>query len=253
MSDLLTDDQIAEFDTQGFLRVHDLLNADEVARYAELYEHFLAGNINPGNLRFDLGSHAESTDASPAENITQIMWPSALIPILHDAPLHQRSHAIARQYGGDDMEPDFDMMIDKAPGSNTSTPWHQDMSYWLDLPDTRSVSVWVALDKATVDNGCMWYVPGAHKLPLRLHRKAGESGHALECDASEEEGVPVPLSPGSAVLHLGASLHYSRGNSTDSRRRAFITNFRPRAMIEFERERGFDHGRKQNAPKPGIR
>lgn len=95
----------------------------------------------------------------------------------------------------------------------------------------------------------MWYVPGAHKELLREHREAGRGGGALECDASEEDGVAVPVPPGSAVLHVGGTLHYSRGNSTDSHRRAFIVNCRPKAMIELERKEGMDHGLTKNVRK----
>ena len=55
--------------------------------------------------------------------------------------------------------------------------------------------------------------------------------------------VPMPLRPGSAGLHAGLCLHYSRGNSTDTMRRAYIMNFRPAKMIEAMRAQGFDHGR----------
>ena len=66
-------------------------------------------------------------------------------------------------------------------------------------------------------------------------------GHALETDAFESEAVACPLAPGSATFHDGGTLHYSRGNSTSSRRRALVTNFRPAAMIAWERERGYNH------------
>jgi ectoine hydroxylase-related dioxygenase (phytanoyl-CoA dioxygenase family) len=69
-------------------------------------------------------------------------------------------------------------------------------------------------------------------------------GGAIECDCSEDEpgATPVPLPPGSAVVHAGRTLHYSRGNTTDGPRRAYIHNFRPAAMIARERELGMDHG-----------
>jgi len=114
------------------------------------------------------------------------------------------------------------------------------------MPDTRAASCWIALDETIVDNGCMWYVPGSHKLPIRAHVPAGKGGGALQCMADESEGVPVELHPGGCVFHHGGTLHYSRGNSTDLRRRAFIANFRPKAMIEYEREQGYDHtGKRQ--------
>ena len=189
--------ELSQLDEQGFLRVDDLLTPAQVDHYRQLYEAFLDGRISTGHLRGDLGGHVDdgSTVDSP-ERITQIMWPSACVSVLYDAPIHLTSLALARQYGGDDMTFDFDMLIDKLPHTNTPTPWHQDMAYWIELPDVRSLSVWVALDEATEDNGCMWYVPGAHKKPLRKHWEAGKGGGALECEASEAEGVPVPLSTG---------------------------------------------------------
>ena len=65
------------------------------------------------------------------------------------------------------------------------TPWHQDESYWLNMPDKRAVSFWVALQDVNVDNGCMWFVPGSHKLPLREHWKAKEGHHINQCVCSE--------------------------------------------------------------------
>ena len=76
------------------------------------------------------------------------------------------------------------MLIDKAPYHDFPTPWHQDCAYWIDMPDKRAVSCWVALDDVDVDNGCMWFVPTSHLLPIRPHRPAGKGGGALECDGN---------------------------------------------------------------------
>ena len=46
----------------------------------------------------------------------------------------------------------------------------QDESYWLDLPDKRALSFWVPMEAATVDNGCMWFVPGSQEGGLLPHR-----------------------------------------------------------------------------------
>lgn len=59
----------------------------------------------------------------------------------------------------------------------------------------------------------------------------------------QAEGHPQPLKAGSATLHHGKMLHYTRGNSTERNRRAFIVNFRPIAMVEYERQQGYDHGK----------
>jgi len=142
---------------------------------------------------------------------------------------------------GEDLELYFDMLIDKAPFTNAPTPWHQDCAYWISMPDTRAVSCWVALDEAIKENGCMWYIPKSHLLPVRPHVPSAKGGGALMCEASEDEAVAIEIKSGSCVFHHGGTLHYSRGNSTDKRRRAFITNYRPESMIRYEREQGFDH------------
>lgn len=230
-----------KLEAEGFTKIDALLSPGEVDRYAALYDRFLDRTIDAGHLRGDLGSNAGG-DEGDIETITQIMWPSHLIPVLADAPAHQRCLALAQQWMGEDMAMDFDMLIDKAPGTDTATPWHQDASYWPDLPDMRAVSFWIALDRATVDNGCMWFEPGSHDQGLQSHWQPAGEGGANECAGSEEAGVAVPLDPGSATAHLGLTKHYTRGNTTDTHRRALIINFRPKAMIERERELGFDHG-----------
>lgn len=229
------------FDEQGYLVISQLLTPEEVTFYRNLYEDFLQNKVDASRYRSDLGGHADDKPATAVERITQIMVPSRILPELLEKPLHRQTLALARQLMGDDMALDFDMLIDKAPFSDTATPWHQDIAYWISLPDKRAVSCWVSLDTATVDNGCMWYVPGSHKLPVRPHHPAGKGGGALECEGHEEEGVAIPLNPGDCVLHQGGTAHYSRGNSTALRRRAFITNFRPQAMVDYERAQGYDH------------
>lgn len=235
-----------QFHEEGFLRVPNLLSADEVAKYRELYDRFLNGSIDSGHLRADLGKPAPKTDNTrSSEGITQIMWPSALVPTLEYGPLHRRVLAMAQSLYGGDMQIDFDMLINKPPNSESPTPWHQDAAYWIDLPDRRALSFWVALDEATVDNGCMWFVPRSHHAPMRQHHQP-QGIRALQCDCSEDEGTPVPLAPGEATIHHGGTLHYSRGNSTRGDRRAFIINCRPQTMIRMEREQGMDHGLSDN-------
>jgi ectoine hydroxylase-related dioxygenase (phytanoyl-CoA dioxygenase family) len=237
----ITRDQVDFFNRNGYVVVENILSEEEIGYYRSVYEEFLANKIDAGRFRSDLGGFVEGDKPVQTERITQIMLPSRLMPSLLEKGLHQETRQIAKQLLGQDMELDFDMLIDKAPHSVTPTPWHQDCAYWISMPDVRAASCWVALDDAVKDNGCMWYVPGSHLLAVRPHHPAGKGGGALECDAEESEGVAVEIKAGSCVWHHGGTLHYSRGNSTDLRRRAFINNFRPEEMIRFERERGFDH------------
>ena len=80
-------------------------------------------------------------------------------------------------------------MISQAPHTDTETPWHQDESYWPDLPDKRAVSCWVAIDDVTVENGCMWFVPGSFKHDIRKHRPVAEGVHILMTDDVSDVSV----------------------------------------------------------------
>ena len=224
------------FIEEGYLVISNLLNVKEVDYYNEVYRGFLDNSINASKYRSDLSGSGDAT----AERISQIMVPSKVLPELLEQPLHKKTLSIAKGLLGEDMALDFDMLINKAPHMNTITPWHQDAAYWIEMPDKRAVSCWVAIDKAFKENGCMWYVPKSHRKPLLAHTQTGNKG-ALKCEGSETEAVCVELEPGSCVLHQGGTLHYSRGNTTQYHRKALITNYRPIEMIALERSKGVDH------------
>ena len=233
----VTEGEIKFFEENGYLVINDFLSEKSVNEYQVIYNDFISGKIDVGTNRRDLKGEEKE---SKAESITQIMVPSWYLPTLKDSEYYQKISSVARRLLSDDLEIDFDMLINKPPFSNAPTPWHQDCAYWIDLPDKRAVSAWMPLDKATLDNGCMWYVPKSHLQPMRKHASTAKNG-ALICKGNEDEAVYVELHPGSVVLHHGATVHYSRGNITDSQRRAMIVNLRPKSMIRYERDRGFDH------------
>ena len=233
---MISSNQLEFFDQEGYLELEKILSEQDIVFYSETYDAFINNEFDTADLRSDL-SGKEDKDM---EYITQIMLPSRIYPNLLRHPMHQKGLAIAQQLLGEDMILDFDMLINKAPHTNQPTPWHQDAAYWIDMPDKRALSIWFAIDEATVENGCMWYTPKSHQSPLREHFQPSGKG-ALQCSGSENESIAVPLKPGSCAIHHGHTLHYSRGNDTSSHRRAFILNFRPKKMVELERAQGMDH------------
>lgn len=225
------------FEQSGYCKEESIIDGNEVAQYLQVYNELLEETKHRKDIRSDLSGQKGKANK---ERITQIMRPSLLKEVLLEMPLHQRALKMAQRLLGDDMELDFDMLINKAPLTNAMTPWHQDEAYWVNMPDKRAVSCWVALDESTKENGAMWFVPKSHLEAVRPHGQPIEGG-PLVCEADEAEAVCIALQPGSCTFHHGRTVHYSRGNSTGGHRRAFILNFRPKAMIAFERAQGFDH------------
>ena len=209
---MLNEQQLRFFETNGYLAVEQLLTLAEVEQYRQVYDDFLTEKISTNGHRSDLSGLGDGK-----ELITQIMRPSVLLPDLAGSPLHQKASALVRQLLGEDMEMDFDMLIDKAPQTNTPTPWHKDEAYWINMPDKRAASCWIALDVANRENGCMWFVPSSNHHPLRPHFQTGNGG-ALQCESNENEAVAIELKPGDCTFHHGRTIHYSRGNVSDSHR-----------------------------------
>ncbi len=228
-----------EFIGDGFIKVDTLLSLDEVEVLRSIYDDLLGDKAKTGHLRSDLAGMEDGSEVK-IERITQIMRPSSVEPRLQENIAYKKALQWAKDLLGKDMELDFDMLINKAPHTNTPTPWHQDAAYWIDMPDKRSASCWIALDKVFEENGCMWFIPKKDGEPILPHKNLPNGG-ALYCETDTENAKSVPLNPGGCTFHDGYTLHFSQGNTTETQRRALILNFRPQKMIELERALGVDH------------
>ena len=119
-----------------------------------------------------------------------------------------------------------DMALIKPPRLGREKPWHQDKAYF-DYPiGTPIVGVWIALDEATVENGCMQILPGRHKEGPILHFQRRDW---QICDHTilGTKSVAVPLKPGGLLFFDGLLPHGTPHNSSDNRRRALQFHYAP--------------------------
>lgn len=221
----------------GFTKIDQLLDSKEVEELRAIYNILLNDKEKTAHLRSDLAG--QNSNSKTTERITQIMRPSLVEPKLLEHIAYKKALLHAKELLGNDMELDFDMLINKAPYTNTQTPCHQDAAYWINLPDKRAVSCWIALDNVYENNGCMWFLSVQNQQVLQHHNLP--NGGALYCETDTTNAEPIPLHMGGCTFHDGFTLHYSKGNSTNSQRRALILNFRPKKMIALERKHGMDH------------
>lgn len=121
-----------------------------------------------------------------------------------------------------------DQALIKPPYGNP-TAWHLDNPYWS-FYSRDAISIWVALDRATLANGCMWYLPGTHLLARYDNVGIGENMADLfrvYPEWREIEAVPVPVAAGSAVFHNGLIAHAAGPNMTPRPRRAMTCAYMP--------------------------
>ena len=110
------------------------------------------------------------------------------------------------------------------------TPWHQDGEYWP-LRPLATCTVWLAIDEATVENGCLKFMPGSHKRKeLRPHRTNKDPNFTLhqellESEYDDDKAVPLELEAGQMSLHDVYLLHGSEANDSGKPRRGMTMRF----------------------------
>ena len=218
--------QLEFFEHNGFLWLDAITTLDEVAELRVTYDRLFDSDAGrEDGLRIELG-----------ERLPQLVEPSRYAPELKETQFVANARGIATQLLGDDLEADFgEHMIYKPPHVGGETPWHQDQAYHDPGVLYRNVNFWLPLDDATVESGCMQFVPGSHRqrdvLPHR--RIAGDpSLEALELDTSEFErdAVACPIPAGGCTMHASYTLHYAGPNRSEMPRRAYILVFRATAV-----------------------
>jgi len=119
----------------------------------------------------------------------------------------------------------------KMPGDDKGVSWHQDCSYWP-LTPSKTVTVWLAIDDADRDNGCMQVIPGTHlngHLPFRESAEAEHNVLTQTIERAERFGRPVDieLKAGEFSLHSDLLIHGSLPNRSRRRRTGLTLRYCP--------------------------
>ena len=123
----------------------------------------------------------------------------------------------------------------KPPRRGGATDWHQDHPYWPIIQPADLVSAWVALDDATVENGCMRMVPRSHHWGPHKGGTIGtnEDGftpdpdRTLIPDGAEVEIIPCEVKKGACMFHHCLTWHGSPPNPSDNGRPAIAVHYMP--------------------------
>jgi hypothetical protein len=113
------------------------------------------------------------------------------------------------------------MIMNKPAGQGTLLPWHQDGGNVWALDRDPLVTIWVALDPATRENGCMDCIPGSHTLGLLSQYGSTVSPENVQLHCPPEKALPLPVAAGHAVLLHNWLIHRSGVNPSSIPRRAF--------------------------------
>jgi phytanoyl-CoA hydroxylase len=112
-----------------------------------------------------------------------------------------------------------DMALLKPPHGGREKPWHQDHAFFNYPLGTRIVGVWIAVDEATIANGCMQVLDGGHLSGPKLHFRRRD-WQICDTDMIGQRSVAFPLKPGQGMFFDGLLPHGTPSNNSSERRRA---------------------------------
>jgi ectoine hydroxylase-related dioxygenase (phytanoyl-CoA dioxygenase family) len=138
---------------------------------------------------------------------------------------------IAERFVGPDIALFASHYIAKPPGDGLPVLWHQDGSYWP-LTPMRVVTLWLAVDDSTPENGCMRLIPGTQHRVLEALRENGDRINALgrhmdPALVDESRAADVVLAAGDVSIHHPNVIHGSNANTSPRWRRGLTIRYIP--------------------------
>ncbi|MDX2032702.1 MAG: phytanoyl-CoA dioxygenase family protein [Blastocatellia bacterium] len=222
--DAVDDAQIARYHEQGFIAVRNAFTPEEVATALDALSDLIAGRVPAfqniqyrGDARERLASMTFEEQLDSVRRMLYFTEHEPRLKAIAHKPqlldvLSRLLAAPARLFQ--------DMALIKPPRGREK-PWHQDHAYFELTPGTRVVGVWIALDPAGVENGCMRVMPGWHRRGRFAHFQIRDLQiRDEEMAGLTAERVAVPLEPGGCLIFDSHIPHGTPNNYTTTRRRA---------------------------------
>jgi ectoine hydroxylase-related dioxygenase (phytanoyl-CoA dioxygenase family) len=214
------------FDRDGFLAGIDVLDAAQLAAVRDAVDA-IAGDIE--RYRPRLYEVERAFTERPGEVVCHFLGGWRVQPALHDLVFHPAATVPAADLlGVRALRFWHDQVFVKPPRHPGAVPWHQDFAYWTRTQPSCHITVNVMLDDADEQNGCLWFVPGSHRLGLlpRLPFDVPVEAIRRHLPADFEwRPVAAPLRAGQATIHHSHTLHGSYPNQSDRWRRAIVLNY----------------------------
>jgi phytanoyl-CoA hydroxylase len=212
-------EQIADdFDQQGYVVVPDLLDGDLLA--AARAETLAMCRGERGEIDGVMPASEGDDDDAVLRRYLCIHFPHKISALMTDIARLPRALGVLTEVIGPNVKMMQSMLFIKSEGK-PGQAWHQDETH-IPTRDRSLTAVWIALDDATVENGCLWVIPGSHRLGV-LYPDREQEDRRFDCTREaygfgyrEEDAVPVEIPAGSGLVFDGYLLHRSLPNTVDT-------------------------------------
>jgi phytanoyl-CoA hydroxylase len=253
----LSSKQLSQYESDGFLVIESFINRDDCNLLRNRAEELVAA-FDPGEVIsiFSTNEQTRTSDDYFLESGDKIRFFFEEEAFDSDGKLRQSKQRSINKIGHalHDLDPIFErfsrseelsnlvsdlgiagplliqsMYIFKQPGIGGEVTCHQDSTFlYTDPPSV--IGLWFALDDATLENGCLWAIPGGHKIGLKSRFvRAQGGGTCFEVfDSSswpQEKLVPLEVAKGTLIILSGLLPHMSLANRSLKPRHAYTLHF----------------------------
>jgi phytanoyl-CoA hydroxylase len=225
MKSELTAEQIERYQQDGVVVVEGLLNADELNTWRTYVDEAVANRQDRKLANGDMKSGDSYYDKVFTQRLNLWVDHEGMRGLMLDPRLGKMAAALA---GVDGIRIWHDQALIKEPWANP-TAWHLDNPYWS-FSSRNAISIWVALDDATLHNGCLYFLPGSHKEASFANSGITENMSDLFRVYPQwvgREALAAPMKAGDCSFHNGLLAHGAGANMTPGRRRAMTCAYMP--------------------------
>ncbi|TZF84896.1 phytanoyl-CoA dioxygenase family protein [Pedobacter sp. BS3] len=229
----LTPEQISAYQENGFVVIDDFLTPDELEHWRAAVTEAVEernGQKMPGKAVKVGEDDGINKDADYFNNVfDQLLNLWQTNDKVKELMLDERIGKMAADLAGvDGIRIWHDQALIKRPWANP-TSWHLDTPFWS-FSDRRALSIWVALDDATLENGCLFFIPGSyHKTTFENPGIGKNMGEIFDFypQFRHSKSVAAPMKAGSCSFHNGLTIHGAHANMTPGFRRAMTCAYMP--------------------------
>ncbi len=224
------DAEIAQYHEDGLLVIRDAFTPAEVETAMAGLQNLILGHVPEfTDIEFEKKAAARLaslTDDERQDAVRKLMWFTPWEDRLKAMSHHPALTALLTRLLGAAPHLFQDMALLKPPQIGREKPWHQDHAYF-DYPlGTPICGVWIALDPATTENGCMFFQKSGHKEGIIPHFNRRD-WQICDTQTQGRMSVAAELAPGSLVVFDGLIPHGTPANLSGQRRRALQFHYAP--------------------------
>lgn len=211
----VSDALITQIREDGFGVLKNALSPAEVAEINAEAVRLCRGDL--GEIERVTRAAAEDSDEDVMRRYLCIHFPNKLSEVIARSYHHPKIVDVLTRVIGPNVKAMQSMLFMKSEGK-PGQAWHQD-EFFIPTRDRSLTAAWIALDDATIENGCLWVLPGSHRRGV-IYPDREQNDERFDCTVElydfpyrDEDAVPVEVPAGAAVIFNGYLLHRSLQNS----------------------------------------